>query len=79
MGIDLSLIWVLIIAFGLMMYVVMDGCDLGIGILFPFVPGPATGTLWSTPWRPFGMATRPGWCWVALGCSRRFPSPTGCC
>jgi cytochrome d ubiquinol oxidase subunit II len=37
MGIDLSLIWVLIIAFGLMMYVVMDGFDLGIGILFPFV------------------------------------------
>ena len=28
----------LIIAFGLMMYVVMDGFDLGIGILFPFVP-----------------------------------------
>ncbi|HEY4174005.1 MAG TPA: cytochrome d ubiquinol oxidase subunit II, partial [Rhodopila sp.] len=26
------------IAFGLMMYVVMDGFDLGIGILFPFVP-----------------------------------------
>jgi cytochrome d ubiquinol oxidase subunit II len=38
MGIDLSLIWILIIAFGLMMYVVMDGFDLGIGILFPFVP-----------------------------------------
>ena len=37
MGIDLSLIWILIIAFGLMMYVVMDGSDLGIGILFPFV------------------------------------------
>jgi cytochrome d ubiquinol oxidase subunit II len=37
MMIDLSLIWVLIIAFGLMMYVVMDGFDLGIGILFPFV------------------------------------------
>jgi cytochrome bd ubiquinol oxidase subunit II len=37
MGIDLPLIWVLIIAFGLMMYVVMDGFDLGIGILFPFV------------------------------------------
>ena len=33
MGIDLSLIWVLIIGFGLMMYVVMDGFDLGIGIL----------------------------------------------
>ncbi|MDR3531474.1 MAG: cytochrome d ubiquinol oxidase subunit II [Rhodopila sp.] len=38
MGIDLSLIWVLIIGFGLMMYVLMDGFDLGIGILFPFVP-----------------------------------------
>jgi cytochrome bd ubiquinol oxidase subunit II len=37
MGIDLPLIWILIIAFGLMMYVVMDGFDLGIGILFPFV------------------------------------------
>ena len=40
MGIDLPLIWVLIIAFGLMMYVVMDGFDLGIGILFPFVRRP---------------------------------------
>lgn len=37
MGIDLPLIWALIIAFGLMMYVIMDGFDLGIGILFPFV------------------------------------------
>ncbi len=38
MTLDLSLVWVLIIAFGLMMYVVMDGFDLGIGILFPFIP-----------------------------------------
>ena len=37
MGIDLSLIWAVIIAFGVMMYVVMDGFDLGLGILFPFV------------------------------------------
>ena len=37
MGIDLSLIWALIIAFGVMMYVVMDGFDLGVGILYPFV------------------------------------------
>ncbi len=39
MGIDLPLIWAGIIGFGLMMYVVMDGFDLGIGILFPFVQG----------------------------------------
>jgi cytochrome bd ubiquinol oxidase subunit II len=37
MGIDLPVIWAIIIAFGLMMYVIMDGFDLGIGILFPFV------------------------------------------
>jgi cytochrome d ubiquinol oxidase subunit II len=34
MGIDLSLIWGLIIVFGVMMYVVMDGFDLGIGLIF---------------------------------------------
>src|SRR5271168_3091493 len=38
MGVDLPLIWAVIIGFGLMMYVIMDGFDLGIGILFPFVP-----------------------------------------
>lgn len=38
MGIDLPVLWFLIIGFALMMYVVMDGFDLGIGILFPFVP-----------------------------------------
>lgn len=38
MGIELPVVWAAIIAFGLMMYVIMDGFDLGIGILFPFVP-----------------------------------------
>ncbi|GAB3628916.1 cytochrome d ubiquinol oxidase subunit II [Pandoraea terrae] len=37
MGVDLSLIWALIIVFGIMMYVVMDGFDLGIGLLFSFI------------------------------------------
>ena len=37
MGIDLPVVWFVIIVFGLMMYVFMDGFDLGIGILFPFV------------------------------------------
>ena len=39
MGIDLPLIWAIIILFGVMMYVVMDGFDLGIGILFTAVDG----------------------------------------
>jgi cytochrome d ubiquinol oxidase subunit II len=38
MGIDLPLLWLIIIAFGLMMYIILDGFDLGIGILLPFVP-----------------------------------------
>ncbi|MCH8498700.1 MAG: cytochrome d ubiquinol oxidase subunit II [Marinobacter sp.] len=35
---DLALIWALIIGFGVIMYVLMDGFDLGVGILFPFAP-----------------------------------------
>lgn len=34
--IDLSLIWFGIIIFSILMYIVMDGFDLGIGIIFPF-------------------------------------------
>ncbi len=37
--IDLTLIWALIIALGVFMYVLMDGFDLGVGILFPYAPG----------------------------------------
>jgi cytochrome d ubiquinol oxidase subunit II len=33
---DLTVVWAFIIAFGIAAYVVMDGFDLGIGILFPF-------------------------------------------
>ncbi len=32
---DLTIIWAGIIGFGLMMYVLMDGFDLGLGILYP--------------------------------------------
>ncbi|MDI5983251.1 cytochrome d ubiquinol oxidase subunit II [Halomonas sp. M4R5S39] len=38
---DLSLIWAVIIGFGVIMYVLMDGFDLGVGILFPFAPDEA--------------------------------------
>ena len=37
MGIDLSVIWFVIIVFATLMYIVMDGFDLGIGILFPLI------------------------------------------
>lgn len=37
MNIDLPLIWAAIIGFGIIMYVILDGFDLGIGILFPLI------------------------------------------
>lgn len=36
MSFDLPLIWAIVILFGIMMYIMMDGFDLGIGILYPF-------------------------------------------
>lgn len=39
MDIDLPMLWAGIIAFGVIMYVVLDGFDLGLGILFPFASG----------------------------------------
>jgi cytochrome d ubiquinol oxidase subunit II len=38
MAIDLPFIWAGIIAFAVLAYVMLDGFDLGIGILFPFFP-----------------------------------------
>lgn len=41
MSLDLPLCFAIVLAFGIAMYVVMDGFDLGIGVLFPFAPGDA--------------------------------------
>ncbi len=35
---DLTLIWIVIIGISVFMYILMDGFDLGVGILFPFAP-----------------------------------------
>jgi len=40
-AIDLAMIWAFIIAFAVFVYVVMDGFDLGLGILFPLFPNKA--------------------------------------
>ena len=36
---ELSFIWAGIIAFAVLTYVILDGFDLGVGILFPFAKG----------------------------------------
>ena len=40
MEIDLAVIWAGLIAFSVLAYVVLDGFDLGVGILFPMFPEP---------------------------------------
>ncbi len=37
MEIDLALVWALLIAFAVLAYVVLDGFDLGVGLLFPLL------------------------------------------
>ena len=41
MSLDLPLIWAALIAFAVLAYVVLDGFDLGVGILFPLIRGEA--------------------------------------
>jgi cytochrome d ubiquinol oxidase subunit II len=41
MTLDLPLIWAAILAIAVLLYVMLDGFDLGIGILFPFAGSPA--------------------------------------
>ena len=41
MTIDYALIWAALIAFVVLAYIVLDGFDLGVGILFPWVKGQA--------------------------------------
>jgi cytochrome d ubiquinol oxidase subunit II len=40
-SVDLATIWAFIIAFAVFVYIVMDGFDLGLGILFPLFPAKA--------------------------------------
>ena len=41
MSLDLPLIWAGVLAIGVLLYVLLDGFDLGVGILFPFARSPA--------------------------------------
>jgi cytochrome d ubiquinol oxidase subunit II len=64
MTLDLPFIWTLLIAFSVLAYVALDGFDLGVGILFPFLKG--------TPERDIAMSSvAPVWdgneTWLVLG------------
>jgi cytochrome d ubiquinol oxidase subunit II len=64
MTIDLTLIWAGIIAFAVFMYVLMDGFDLGVGILFPFAPREADRDTMMNSVAPFWDGNET---WLVLG------------
>ncbi len=64
MSIDLTLIWAGIIAFAVFMYVLMDGFDLGVGILFPHAPHHADRDTMMNSVAPFWDGNET---WLVLG------------
>jgi cytochrome d ubiquinol oxidase subunit II len=64
MSLDLPLIWAAIIATAVLLYVTLDGFDLGIGILFPFAKTPADRDLMMSTIAPVWDGNET---WLVLG------------
>lgn len=62
--IDLPLVWGGIIATAVLLYVLLDGFDLGVGILFPFAPGDAARNRMMNSIAPFWDGNET---WLVLG------------
>lgn len=75
MGIDLSIIWFVIIVFATLMYIVMDGFDLGIGILFPATPDADDRDVMVNSVAPVWDGNETGWCSAVQRCLARFRWP----
>jgi len=72
MSLDLPLIWVAIMALAVLMYVLLDGFDLGIGILFPLAT-PAERDLMMDSVAPFWDGNET---WLVLGGGGLSTSPS---
>src|ERR1700704_1587997 len=64
MTLDLVPLWTVILAFGVFMYVLLDGFDLGVGILFPFAPDDASRDLMMASVAPIWDGNET---WLVLG------------
>jgi cytochrome d ubiquinol oxidase subunit II len=64
MVIDLATVWAGVIAFAVLAYVVLDGFDLGVGILFPFFPHSADRDLMTNSVAPVWDGNET---WLVLG------------
>ncbi len=58
---NLAVFWASVIALSIIIYVVLDGFDLGVGVLFGFTRDETTACRCSTPSRRSGTATKRGW------------------
>jgi len=73
---DLPLIWYGLIGTALFLYVLLDGFDLGVGVLFPFAPSENCRNRMMNSIAPFWDGNET---WLVLGagvCLQRFPWPT---
>jgi cytochrome d ubiquinol oxidase subunit II len=64
MSIDLATVWAALIAFAVLAYVILDGFDLGVGILFPFFPDKADRDLMTNTIAPVWDGNET---WLVLG------------
>ena len=64
MTLDLVPLWAAILALGVFMYVLLDGFDLGVGILFPFAPDDASRDLMMNSVAPIWDGNET---WLVLG------------
>jgi len=64
LGIDLPVAWAGIIVLAVVMYVLLDGFDLGVGILFPYAPGDPERDVMMTSVAPIWDANET---WLVLG------------
>jgi len=64
LGIDLPMAWAMIIVLAVVMYVLLDGFDLGVGILFPYAPSHEDRDLMMTSVAPIWDGNET---WLVLG------------
>ena len=64
----LPLIFMAVMGLSLLIYVVLDGYDLGVGMLLPRADARREGHDDRVASARSGTPTRPGWCWASASC-----------
>ena len=70
---DLVPLWTLILALGILLYVLLDGFDLGVGILYGFAPDAPSRTLLMNSIAPIWDGNETWLVFIGLGLMAAFP------